>query len=194
MSGWATWDVESHLQLMDQGGIATAMLSVSSPGTNFGDDKAARELTREVNEFGAGLVRDHLVDHYFGHGCPDGASYAWRHRQAALARASMIAAAAARRLIHPEFHSLSIPVELHLDQGPIRRFEEAQNLFASWCDRALFDLEVSSLFVQPGIQQSRRIRPLAECREDLLCGLSDLLHHSFPSRNCHCNWSGTGIS
>jgi predicted TIM-barrel fold metal-dependent hydrolase len=59
MSGWATWDVESHLQLMDQGGIATGMLSVSSPGTHFGDDQAARDLTREVNEFGAGLVRDH---------------------------------------------------------------------------------------------------------------------------------------
>lgn len=35
------------------------MLSVSSPGTHFGDDQAARDLTREVNEFGAGLVRDH---------------------------------------------------------------------------------------------------------------------------------------
>ena len=58
MSGWPTWDVESHLQLMDQGGIATAMLSVSSPGTHFGDDQAARDLTREVNEFGAGLIRD----------------------------------------------------------------------------------------------------------------------------------------
>lgn len=59
MSAWPTWDVRSHLDLMDQGNIATAMLSVSSPGTHFGDDAAARALAREVNEFGAGLKRDH---------------------------------------------------------------------------------------------------------------------------------------
>jgi 6-methylsalicylate decarboxylase len=39
--------------------LPQCMLSVSSPGTHFGDDQAARDLTREVNEFGAGLVRDH---------------------------------------------------------------------------------------------------------------------------------------
>jgi predicted TIM-barrel fold metal-dependent hydrolase len=58
MPGWPEWDVQSHLQLMGQGGIATAMLSVSSPGAHFGDDQAGRALAREVNEFGAGLKRD----------------------------------------------------------------------------------------------------------------------------------------
>ena len=42
-----------------QGNIATAMLSVSSPGTHFGDGTAARALAREVNDFGASLKRDH---------------------------------------------------------------------------------------------------------------------------------------
>jgi len=58
MKGWPAWDVQSHLDLMDQGNIRTAMLSVSSPGTHFGSDPAARALAREVNEFGAGLKRD----------------------------------------------------------------------------------------------------------------------------------------
>jgi predicted TIM-barrel fold metal-dependent hydrolase len=44
---------------MDRMNIATAMLSISSPGIHFGDDAAARQLAREVNEFGATLVRDH---------------------------------------------------------------------------------------------------------------------------------------
>ncbi|MGY0499259.1 amidohydrolase family protein [Nocardia sp. FBN12] len=59
MPGWPGWDVDAHLELMESSGIATSMLSVSSPGTHFGDDRAARELSREVNEFGAAVVRDH---------------------------------------------------------------------------------------------------------------------------------------
>ena len=65
MSAWPAWDAKSHLDLMDQGNIATAMLSVSSPGTHFGDDTAARALAREVNDFGASLKRDH--PDRFGH-------------------------------------------------------------------------------------------------------------------------------
>lgn len=42
MSGWPSWDAATHLELMDQWGVGTAMLSVSSPGTHFGDDGAAR--------------------------------------------------------------------------------------------------------------------------------------------------------
>ena len=44
---------------MDRVGIATALLSVSSPGVHFGDDEAARALSREVNDAGAQIVRDH---------------------------------------------------------------------------------------------------------------------------------------
>lgn len=56
---WPRWTAQEHLALMDQGGIAKAMLSMSSPGVHFGDDRAARLLAREVNEFGAGIVREH---------------------------------------------------------------------------------------------------------------------------------------
>ncbi len=59
MPAWAAWNVEQHLELMDRGGIGTAVLSVSSPGTHFGDDTAACGLSRSVNEFGAGLKAAH---------------------------------------------------------------------------------------------------------------------------------------
>jgi 6-methylsalicylate decarboxylase len=59
MPGWPDWSAAAHLELMDRTGISTAVLSVSSPGTHFGDDEAARKLAREVNDAGAGIVRDH---------------------------------------------------------------------------------------------------------------------------------------
>jgi predicted TIM-barrel fold metal-dependent hydrolase len=59
MPRWAGWSAGEHLALMDQAGIRTSMLSVSSPGTHFGDDAAARQLSRQLNEFGAELVRAH---------------------------------------------------------------------------------------------------------------------------------------
>jgi 6-methylsalicylate decarboxylase len=52
MAGWPIWSAEEHLRLMDRWGVATAILSISSPGTHFGDDASARRLTREVNEAG----------------------------------------------------------------------------------------------------------------------------------------------
>ncbi len=57
MPGWPRWSEEEHLGLMDRGGISKTMLSLVTPGTHFGDDLAARRLTREVNEFGAELSR-----------------------------------------------------------------------------------------------------------------------------------------
>ncbi|MFD5722737.1 amidohydrolase family protein [Streptomyces sp. NPDC127036] len=53
MPGWPTWSVDRHLELMEISGIEKAYLSISSPGVHFGDDRAARALAREVNEFGA---------------------------------------------------------------------------------------------------------------------------------------------
>lgn len=59
MPRWATWTAADHLALMDQAGMRTAILSISAPGTHFGDDAAARRLTRHVNEFANALVRRH---------------------------------------------------------------------------------------------------------------------------------------
>jgi 6-methylsalicylate decarboxylase len=59
MPRWPRWDANTHLALMDQWGVAIALLSVSSPGVHFGDDIAARALAREVNDFGAGVAREY---------------------------------------------------------------------------------------------------------------------------------------
>ncbi|MFJ9214050.1 amidohydrolase family protein [Streptomyces sp. NPDC102264] len=53
------WDPEAALTHMDAVGVRTAMLSVSSPGVDFGDAGATRELARSVNDEGAELVRAH---------------------------------------------------------------------------------------------------------------------------------------
>ncbi|MEV5281848.1 amidohydrolase family protein [Streptomyces sp. NPDC052811] len=59
MPDYPAWSPGAHLELMEQGGIRTSLLSISSPGTHFGDDRAARVLAREVNEYAADLVREH---------------------------------------------------------------------------------------------------------------------------------------
>jgi predicted TIM-barrel fold metal-dependent hydrolase len=59
MSGWPSWSAATHLELMEQWGVGTAILSISSPGTHFGDDNAARTLSRQVNEFAAETAREH---------------------------------------------------------------------------------------------------------------------------------------
>ena len=59
--GWPTpaWDAQSALAMMDRRSIATGILSISSPGTHFGDDTESRAITRTVNESSAELARDH---------------------------------------------------------------------------------------------------------------------------------------
>lgn len=59
MPGWPAWGAEDHLRLMDANGIDQAVLSISSPGEHFGDDDAAIELARRVNDFAAGVCADH---------------------------------------------------------------------------------------------------------------------------------------
>ncbi|MBA2395459.1 MAG: amidohydrolase [Ktedonobacteraceae bacterium] len=53
------WSHEAALTVMDQVGVATALLSISSPGVHFGNDEAARILARRVNEEGADIVAIH---------------------------------------------------------------------------------------------------------------------------------------
>ena len=53
------WTIEKSLADMDKAGIATAMLSVTTPAVNFTTGDAARKLCRESNEYGAKLVADY---------------------------------------------------------------------------------------------------------------------------------------
>jgi len=52
------WTPQAHLDTMDRMNTAVSMLTISSPGLHFGDDEAARQLTRRCNDYGAALVRD----------------------------------------------------------------------------------------------------------------------------------------
>ena len=52
------WTVERSLDQMDQAGIATSMISVTTPGIHFGDDAAAKKLARQCNDAGAKMVQD----------------------------------------------------------------------------------------------------------------------------------------
>jgi len=53
------WSAEEHVAAMDRLGIATSLLSISSPGVHLADEQATRDLAREVNEAGRRAVVDH---------------------------------------------------------------------------------------------------------------------------------------
>lgn len=53
------YSIAKALELMDQGGVATGMLSTTTPGMWFGNIDETRRATREMNEFGAQMVNDH---------------------------------------------------------------------------------------------------------------------------------------
>ena len=58
LSAWApaAWSAESAIAMMDTHEVATGVLSLSTPGTHFGDDAEGRVLTRKINERLARLV------------------------------------------------------------------------------------------------------------------------------------------
>ncbi len=59
--GWPlpAWDADTALSVMDEESIAVGILSLSAPGAHVTDDDTdGRTLAREVNEFGAELVKD----------------------------------------------------------------------------------------------------------------------------------------
>ena len=54
------WNPGHAIEEMDRSGVATAVLSLSTPGLWVLDDEArVREITRRSNEYAAGLVRDY---------------------------------------------------------------------------------------------------------------------------------------
>ena len=54
----APWSKETTLSFMDDAGIDVAITSISTPGVHMGDNAAARDLARRVNEIGAGLIQE----------------------------------------------------------------------------------------------------------------------------------------
>ena len=51
------WSVAQDLEEMDRNGVATALLSISTPGVYFGDRAQARDMARLCNEYAARLIR-----------------------------------------------------------------------------------------------------------------------------------------
>jgi predicted TIM-barrel fold metal-dependent hydrolase len=54
---YASWSCEQSIAAMDQQSVATAVLSLTTPGVWFGDPKTATRTARRVNEYAANLVR-----------------------------------------------------------------------------------------------------------------------------------------
>lgn len=53
------WSPKQAVETMDANDIATSIVSMSSPGVWFGDNKAAREVARACNEYAAGMMADY---------------------------------------------------------------------------------------------------------------------------------------
>ena len=54
------WSPALSLEEMDRSGIATAILSIAQPGIWYGDNvEESPQLTRRLNEYGAGMGKDH---------------------------------------------------------------------------------------------------------------------------------------
>ncbi|WP_067671945.1 amidohydrolase family protein [Nocardia miyunensis] len=52
-----SWSEQAAVEFMDDRGIGTGILSLSTPGVYFGDAAQARRWAREINEYSADLVR-----------------------------------------------------------------------------------------------------------------------------------------
>jgi predicted TIM-barrel fold metal-dependent hydrolase len=53
------WSPQNALAEMDQNGVATSIVSISTPGIWFGDAQSARTLARKCNEYASHLVKDY---------------------------------------------------------------------------------------------------------------------------------------
>ncbi|MFG3205335.1 amidohydrolase family protein [Streptomyces sp. NPDC048192] len=75
--GWAipAWSAESAIEMMDQQGISTGILSVTSPGVYLadGETREAKSLARDVNEYGAQMAQEHpgRIGHFASVPLPD---------------------------------------------------------------------------------------------------------------------------
>src|SRR5271154_5647319 len=65
LTGAKDWTASRSLEDMDNAGVSTAILSITTPGVSFADDALARRLARECNDYAARLRSDHAGR--FGH-------------------------------------------------------------------------------------------------------------------------------
>src|SRR5262249_62087283 len=56
---WYGWSPQRALEDMDKNGVATALISMTTPGIWFGDVAQGRRLARAHNQFAGNLVRQH---------------------------------------------------------------------------------------------------------------------------------------
>src|SRR5262245_28894544 len=56
---WYGWSPQRALEDMDKNGVATALISMTTPGIWFGDVAQGRRLARAYNEFAVNIVREH---------------------------------------------------------------------------------------------------------------------------------------
>lgn len=59
MPRWPAWDVDTHLALMDRTGVERSILSISSPGAQFGSPDERVATARRLNEDAAALRDEH---------------------------------------------------------------------------------------------------------------------------------------
>ena len=59
LTAWNNYSPAHEIEIMDQQGVATSLLSTTSPGTWFGNRDETRGLAREMNEYGAKMASDH---------------------------------------------------------------------------------------------------------------------------------------
>jgi 6-methylsalicylate decarboxylase len=58
-SAYQSWTPAVSLDQMDKSGVAAAVVSMTSPGVWWGDNKAGLHWARVCNDYGASLVKDH---------------------------------------------------------------------------------------------------------------------------------------
>ena len=55
----STWTPAAGVEAMDEAGVQAAMLSTTTPGVWFGDLDETRRMARNMNDFGANIVREY---------------------------------------------------------------------------------------------------------------------------------------
>ena len=56
LAAFPAWSVEGALEVQDRLGIGRTILSISTPGVHFGEDKAAADLARRCNDYCGALL------------------------------------------------------------------------------------------------------------------------------------------